>query len=178
MDSKNITMMWFLSVSRFSSMQSPYSAMLLVETAVAPMSWPRFFFFFFFFVFLGSHWQHMEVPRVGVKSELQPQPQQQQIGSTSVTYSTAHGHARSFTHWARPGMEPSTLWFLDSFLLCHDRSSSHPCFYRASLSQSLQSPIGSMSFPGLITMARYMGFAELKPPAVFKRTSYEDWNVL
>ena len=27
--------------------------------------------FFFFFVFLGLHLQHMEVPRLGVKSELQ-----------------------------------------------------------------------------------------------------------
>ena len=30
-----------------------------------------FFFFFFFFVFLGPHPRHMEVPKVGVKSELQ-----------------------------------------------------------------------------------------------------------
>ena len=30
-----------------------------------------FSLFFFFFVFLGPHSQHMEVPRLGVKSELQ-----------------------------------------------------------------------------------------------------------
>ena len=29
------------------------------------------FFFFFFFVFLGLYLQHMEVPRLGVESELQ-----------------------------------------------------------------------------------------------------------
>jgi len=29
-----------------------------------------FFFFFFFFVFSGSHPWHMEVPRLGVQSEL------------------------------------------------------------------------------------------------------------
>ena len=29
------------------------------------------FFFFFFFVFLGLHLQHMEVPKLGVESELQ-----------------------------------------------------------------------------------------------------------
>ena len=28
-------------------------------------------FFFFFFVFLGLYLQHMEVPRLGVESELQ-----------------------------------------------------------------------------------------------------------
>ena len=30
------------------------------------------FFFFFFFVFLGQHLWHMEVPRLGVESELWP----------------------------------------------------------------------------------------------------------
>ena len=30
-----------------------------------------FFFFFFFFAFLGLHQRHMEVPRLGVKSDLQ-----------------------------------------------------------------------------------------------------------
>ena len=32
------------------------------------------FFFFFFLVFLGPHPEHMEVPRLGIKSELEPQP--------------------------------------------------------------------------------------------------------
>ena len=40
------------------------------------------------------------------------QPQQCQIQATSVTYITAHGNARSFIHWARPGIEPTTSWFL------------------------------------------------------------------
>ena len=53
-------------------------------------------------VFLGPHPQHMEVPRLGVESELQlpayttatatPDP------SLSVTYTAAHGNARSLTH--------------------------------------------------------------------------------
>ena len=30
-----------------------------------------FFFVFLFFCFLGLHWRHMEVPRLGVQSELQ-----------------------------------------------------------------------------------------------------------
>ena len=56
------------------------------------------FFFFFFFVFLG----HMEVPRLGVESELYllayaratatPDP------SMSVTYTTGHGNSGSLTH--------------------------------------------------------------------------------
>ena len=40
------------------------------------------FFFFFFFVFLGPHPWHMQVPRLGVKSELclWPTPQPRQLG--------------------------------------------------------------------------------------------------
>ena len=35
--------------------------------------------------------------------------------ATSVT-STAHGNVRSLTHWARPGIELATSWFLVSFV--------------------------------------------------------------
>ena len=40
-----------------------------------------------------------------------PQPQQHRIQTTSVTYTTAHGNTGSLTHWARPGIEP-TSWVL------------------------------------------------------------------
>jgi len=33
----------------------------------------------------------------------------------SATYTTAHGSARFLTHWARPGIEPATSWFLGGF---------------------------------------------------------------
>ena len=45
------------------------------------------FFFFFFFVFLGSHLQHMEVPRLGVKLELE-----------LLVYTIAHENARCLAH--------------------------------------------------------------------------------
>ena len=32
---------------------------------------PTFFFFFFFFFFSGPHLQYMEIPKLGLKSELQ-----------------------------------------------------------------------------------------------------------
>ena len=51
---------------------------------------------FFIFLFFRAAPGHMEVPRLGV--ELEPQPQQHQIGATSATYTTAHGNTRSFTH--------------------------------------------------------------------------------
>ena len=45
-----------------------------------------------------------------------PQPQQCQIQAGSVTYTTAHGNTGSSTHWARPGIEPATSWFLVRFV--------------------------------------------------------------
>ena len=37
------------------------------------------------------------------------------IWAASTTYTTAHGNAGSFTHWARPGIEPATSGFLVRF---------------------------------------------------------------
>ena len=34
----------------------------------------------------------------------------------SATYTTAHSNAGSLTHWAKPGIEPSTSWFLVEFI--------------------------------------------------------------
>ena len=45
-----------------------------------------------------------------------PEPQQCQIRAASANYTTAPGNARSLTHWARPGIEPTTSWFLVGFV--------------------------------------------------------------
>ena len=67
----------------------------------------------------GPHLWHMEVPRLGIRWELQPlaytQPQQCQIQTMSATYTTAHSNTRSLTHWAGPGIKLASLW-----ILCHD----------------------------------------------------------
>ena len=58
-----------------------------------------FYFILLYFVFLGPHLRHMEVPRLGVESELQllatatAMPDQSHI--CYVTYTTAHSHAGS-----------------------------------------------------------------------------------
>ena len=52
----------------------------------------------------GLQVQHIKVPRLGVKLELQ-----------LLSYTTAHGNARSLTHWARPGVEPTSSWILVGF---------------------------------------------------------------
>ena len=41
-----------------------------------------------------------------------PEPQQRGIRAASATYTTAG----SLTHWARPGIEPATSWFLVGFI--------------------------------------------------------------
>ena len=91
----------------------------------------HFFIFLFcfvlFLVFLGPHLRHMQVPRLGVQSELQP-----------LTYSTAIAapdpscvcdpHHSSWQHWIlNPLSEARSLHphgcQSDSFPLSHDRNS-------------------------------------------------------
>ena len=77
---------------------------------------------FVFLSFLGPLLQHMEIPRLGVQSELvglwldTPQPQRCRIWAMSATYTTAHGNAASLTHWERPGIELVTSWLLVGFV--------------------------------------------------------------
>ena len=75
----------------------------------------------------------MKVSSVGVELELQlrPTPQQQQhrILAVSVTYTTAHSNAGSLTHWARPGVEPSSLWILVRFFTCWDTAGTPSFFF-------------------------------------------------
>ena len=37
-------------------------------------------------------------------------PEQHQIQATSVTYTAAHSNTRSLTHWAGPGIKPTSSW--------------------------------------------------------------------
>ena len=45
-----------------------------------------------------------------------PEPRQCQIQAMSSTYTTAHDNVGSLTHWASPGIEPETSWFLVRFV--------------------------------------------------------------
>ena len=63
------------------------------------------FIVFFIFIFLGLHPQHMEVPRLGVKSEPTPQPQQHEIPDASAAYTTS-GNARSQPTERGQGLNP------------------------------------------------------------------------
>ena len=67
------------------------------------------------FCFLGLHLQCMEVPRLGVELELQLPA----YATATATWDLScicdlhhsHGNARSFIHWARPGIESTTYDF-------------------------------------------------------------------
>ena len=53
----------------------------------------------------GAKRWHREIPRLGVKVELQ-----------LPVYITAHGNSGSLTHWVGPGIEPASSWILVSFI--------------------------------------------------------------
>ena len=88
------------------------------------------FFFVFFVLFKKSRTRGIwRFPGQGSNLsccfQSMPESQQHQIQATSATYTRARGNTGSLTHWARPGMEPATSWFLVGlFPLCHDRNAN------------------------------------------------------
>ena len=78
------------------------------------------FFFLSFCHFLGHSRCMWRFPGKGSNRSCShrptPQPQQRRIWAASATYTTALGNAGSLTHWARPGIEPATSWFLVGFV--------------------------------------------------------------
>ena len=80
------------------------------------------FFFFFFCLFRATpaaHGGSQARGLIGATSQSCQsilQPQQLGIWAMSETYTTAHGNARSLTDWARPGIRPTTSWFLVGFV--------------------------------------------------------------
>ena len=88
-------------------------------------------FFFFFSLFLWPHLWHMEIPRLGMGSELQlpayiTATASPQIQAASATYATVCVKAPSLTHWARLRIKPASLWTLCWVLnpLSHNRNAS------------------------------------------------------
>ena len=55
-----------------------------------------------------------------------PQPQKRRIQATSATYTTALGNAGSLTYWEKPGIKPTTSWFLVRFIN-HCATMGTPC---------------------------------------------------
>ena len=70
--------------------------------------------------FLVLHLRHREVPRLGVKLELQvpayATTKQNQIWASSAAYTAACGNTEFLIYWARPGIKPAFSWTLVRFL--------------------------------------------------------------
>ena len=83
---------------------------------------PPPFFFFFFCLFRATpvtYGGSQARSRIGaVAAGSTSHAQQHRIPATFATYTTAHPHARSLTHWARQGVEPASSWMLVSFVNC------------------------------------------------------------
>ena len=81
--------------------------------------------------------QHMNVPRVGVESELQLLAYATTTTTTtatamsdmsiSATYTTPCSNGRSLTYWAGPGIEPTPSWMLVSFISAEPQWELHGC---------------------------------------------------
>ena len=76
------------------------------------------YLFIFFVYFLGPHMQHVEVPRLGVQSELQLMAYTTATAKQDLSHvcDTAHSNARSLAHRTSPGMEPASSWLLVGFV--------------------------------------------------------------
>ena len=104
--------MWYLAI--------PVSKVPIVAQWKRKKKFLRLFSFFFFFFFLfraapAAYGSFQARGRIrAVATGLQPQLLQQQLGlqATSATYTTTHGSTGSLTHWARPGIKPTTSWIL------------------------------------------------------------------
>ena len=85
--------------------------MTQIELIRVPSS--NFFLFLFFFFFLGPHSQHMDVPRLGVKSELQLAAYTTATATPDLSLACALDQSsqqcRILTPRVRPGIKPTAL---------------------------------------------------------------------
>ena len=90
-----------------------------------------------FVCFLGLHPQYMKVPRLGVESEpllsAYSTATATSIQAMSATYTTAHGMARSPTHWARLGIKPMSSRILVGFISTEPWQELHPSNFHQSI---------------------------------------------
>ena len=109
--------------SKWVIIKCKYNYHLDNQEGVHLLNWEpcNFFFFFFFLLFvavLTTYGGYQARGPVGVTAAglLHSHSNAIYIWAPSATYTTAHGNARSLTHWARPGIKPTISWFLVGFV--------------------------------------------------------------
>ena len=79
-----------------------------------------FFAFFFFCLFRAASMAYggsqARSPIGAIATGLRQSHSNSRIWAASMIYTTAHGNVGSLNHWARPGIEPATSWFLVGFV--------------------------------------------------------------
>jgi len=110
----DVSQLWVVEPSLELMLSSGFGSRALL---LSFFSFSFTFFFILFFVFLVPH---IEVLRLGSCCPA-PQPQQCWIRAASATYTTAHSNARSLTHWARPGIKPTSSWIRVRFITAEPR---------------------------------------------------------
>ena len=98
------------------------NAPLLVKELVNIKNEYRYFILFIFIFLLfraapEAYESFQARGRIGaIAPGLHPEPQLCRIQALSATYITAHRDTGYLTHWARPGIEPVSLWILVRFI--------------------------------------------------------------
>ena len=79
-----------------------------------------YFYLFLSFFLLGPHQQHMEIPRLGVQSDLLLPAYARATATPDPSFVCdlhhSSGNAGSPTHWARPGTKPESSRILIGFV--------------------------------------------------------------
>ena len=108
MDTRSL--LWFtfngqFSLKTFLFIIMTYNMTNIIITTIAKGIVQHAFYIPWFFFSLGPHLRHIDIPGLGVESDLQ-----------LPAYNTACSNARYLIHWARPGIKPMSSWILNRFL--------------------------------------------------------------
>ena len=132
-------------------LQNPYTVLFFFITKICLILdvWIVCFFHlqyhtdFFIFCFLGSRLRHIEVPRWGVKLELQlpatATAMRYLIHIWDLHYTAAHGNAGFLIHWQRPRIKSASSRILVGFLTPWARGTPYYLTTDSYLSKSVYS---------------------------------------
>ena len=91
-----------------------------------------------------------------------------------MTYTTAHGNAGSLTHWARPGVKPSSSWMLVGFINCWAIMGTPPWF-RVGWRETLGEVSAGFPLSGGLAACAYVGTDKWEAwPSVSSFQKYAD----